>query len=128
MLLRGVVELDEGFVDGRHAAARSRGRCQPDKALVAMAVEHKPGGGLGCAHLRVAPYAGAKSLSAAAAAAAGAAGAARASGRVVLRGQLGRLGRSLSSPQRASLRASPGRDVRAGRSWTERGGHETVPS
>ena len=26
------------------------------------------------------------------------------------------------------LRAYPGRDVRAGRSWTERGGHETVPS
>jgi len=26
------------------------------------------------------------------------------------------------------LRAYPDRDVRAGRSWTERGGHETVPS
>jgi len=98
MLLRGVIELDEGFVDGRHAAARSRGRRQPDKALVAMAVEHKPGGGLGCARLRVAPHAGDKSLSAAAAAAAGAAGAARASGKVVLRGQIGRLGRSLTCP------------------------------
>ncbi len=28
----------------------------------------------------------------------------------------------------ASVRAYPDRDVRAGRSWTERGGHETVPS
>ena len=33
---------------------------------------------------------------------------------------------SLSSSP--GLRAYPGRDVRAGRSWTERGGHETVPS
>jgi len=30
--------------------------------------------------------------------------------------------------RRRLLRAYPGRDVRAGRSWTERGGHETVPS
>jgi hypothetical protein len=28
----------------------------------------------------------------------------------------------------STFRAYPGRDVRAGRSWTERGGHETVPS
>jgi len=66
MLLRGVVELDEGFVGGRHAAPESRGRRQPGKALVAMAAEHTQGGGLGRAHLRVAPDAGAVSLSAAA--------------------------------------------------------------
>ena len=66
MLLRGVVELDEGFVGGRRAAPESRGRRQPGKALVAMAAEHTQGGGLGRAHLRVAPDASAKSLSAAA--------------------------------------------------------------
>ena len=66
MLLRGVVELDEGYVGGRHAAPESRGRRQPGKALVAMAAEHTQGGGLGRAHLRLIADASAVSLSAAA--------------------------------------------------------------
>jgi transposase-like protein len=66
LMLRGVVELDEGYVGGRHVAPESRGRRQPGKSVVVMAAEHTAGGGLGCAHLRVAANAGAKSLSAAA--------------------------------------------------------------
>jgi hypothetical protein len=66
MLLRGVVELAEGYIGGRRPAPESRGRRQPGKALVAMAAEHTQGGGLGRAPLRVTPDAGAKSLSAAA--------------------------------------------------------------
>jgi len=66
MLLRGGVELDEGYVGGKRPAPQSRGRRQPGKTLVAMAAEHTRGAGLGRAHLRVAPDAGAKSLSAAA--------------------------------------------------------------
>jgi len=66
LVLRGIVELDEGFIGGKHAGPESRGRRQPGKTLVAMAAEHTPGGGLGCAHLRVIADAGAKSLSAAA--------------------------------------------------------------
>ena len=53
LTLRGVVELDEGYVGGQHAAPESRGRRQPGKTVVAMAAEHTAGGGLGCAHLRV---------------------------------------------------------------------------
>ena len=66
MLLRGVVELDEGYVGGKRPAPQSCGRRQPGKTVVAMAAEHTQGGGLGGAHLRVAANAGAKSLSAAA--------------------------------------------------------------
>src|SRR5450830_520757 len=66
LLLRGLVELDEGFIGGKRPAPQSRGRRQPGKTLVAMAAEHAPGGGLGRAHLRVVADAGAKSLSAAA--------------------------------------------------------------
>jgi len=65
-LLRGIVELDEGYTCGRHAAPESRGRRQPGKTLVAMAAGHTPGGGLGGAHLSVIADASADSLSAAA--------------------------------------------------------------
>src|SRR5450756_1715463 len=63
LLLRGIVELDEGFIGGRRPAPESRGRRQPGRALVAMAAEHTKGGGLGCAHLRVVADASAASLS-----------------------------------------------------------------
>ena len=65
-LLRGLVELDEGFIGGKGSAPVSRGRRQPHKTLVAIAAEQTPGGGLGRAHLRVVTDAGACSLSAAA--------------------------------------------------------------
>ena len=66
LLLRGIVELDEGFFGGKHAAPQSRGRRQPGKTLVAMAAEHTAGGGHGCAHLRLIADASAESLNAAA--------------------------------------------------------------
>ena len=66
LVLRGIVELDEGFIGGRHHGAENRGRRQPGKTLVAMAAEHTQGGGLGRAHLRVIENASAASLTAAA--------------------------------------------------------------
>ena len=66
LVLRGIVELDEGFIGGKHQGAENRGRRQPGKTLVAMAAGHTPGGGLGGAHLRVIENASAASLSAAA--------------------------------------------------------------
>lgn len=65
-LLRGIVELDEGFIGGKHRGPAARGRRQPGKALVAISAEQTPGGGLGGAHLCVIAGAGAVSLSAAA--------------------------------------------------------------
>ena len=65
LLLRGLVELDEGFIGGKRPAPQSRGRRQPGRTLVAMAAEQTKGGGLGRAHLRVVADAGAASLSAA---------------------------------------------------------------
>jgi len=66
LLLRGIVELDEGFIGGKGSGLASRGRRQPGKTMVAIAAEQTPGGGLGCAHLRVVADASACSLSAAA--------------------------------------------------------------
>ena len=66
LVLRGIVELDEGFIGGKHHGVENRGRRQPGKTLVAMAAEHTAGGGLGRAHLRVIENAGAESLCAAA--------------------------------------------------------------
>lgn len=51
LLLRGIVELDEGFLGGRRARPASRGRRQPGKSMVAVSAEHTPSGGLGRAHL-----------------------------------------------------------------------------
>jgi transposase-like protein len=65
-LLRGIIELDEGFIGGHHHGAASRGRRQPGKTLVAIAAQQTPGGGLGRAYLRVIDDASAASLSAAA--------------------------------------------------------------
>lgn len=65
-LLRGIVELDEGFIGGKGSGPESRGRRQPDKTLIAMAAGHTPGGGLGRADLRVIDTASAASLSGAA--------------------------------------------------------------
>jgi transposase-like protein len=65
-LLRGLVELDEGFIGGRHHGEENRGRRQPGKTLVAMAAEQTPAGGLGRAYLRVIDDASATSLNGAA--------------------------------------------------------------
>ena len=65
-LLRGIVELDEGFIGGHHHGAASCGRRQPDKTLVAIAAEQTAGGGLGRAYLQVIEDAGARNLTAAA--------------------------------------------------------------
>jgi len=64
--LRGIVELDEGFIGGKHQGAENRGRRQPGKTLVAMAAGHTARGGLGRAHLLAITDAGAESLSEAA--------------------------------------------------------------
>jgi transposase-like protein len=66
LLLRGLVELDESFVGGKGTSPQSRGRRQPGKTLVAVAAQHTPAGGLGCAHLCLVDDASAESLSAAA--------------------------------------------------------------
>src|SRR5450756_1626098 len=65
-LLRGIAELDEGFIGGKRSRPASRGRRQPGRTLVAMAAEHTPGAGLGHAHLHVVADASAASLTAAA--------------------------------------------------------------
>jgi transposase-like protein len=65
IMLRGIVELDEGFLGGKHRGPRSRGRRQPHKTMVAVAAEQTPGG-LGRAHLRIVEDASAESLTAAA--------------------------------------------------------------
>ena len=64
--LRGIVELDEGFLGGKQRQPASCGRRQPHKTMVAISAEQTPGGGLGRAHLRVIEDASAKSLAAAA--------------------------------------------------------------
>ncbi|MGD0998813.1 MAG: IS1595 family transposase [Thermoleophilia bacterium] len=66
LMLRGIVELDEGFIGGKRRRPASRGRRQPDKTMIAISAEQTPGGGLGRAHLRVVVDASAASLSAAA--------------------------------------------------------------
>jgi len=68
LLLRGIVELDEGFLGGRRVRPASRGRRQHDKATVAVSAEHTPGGGLGRAHLLVVSDGTARSLDVAASA------------------------------------------------------------
>ena len=66
LMLRGIVELDEGFIGGKRCRPASRGRRQPGKTMVAISAEQTPGGGLGRAHLRVVADASADSLTAAA--------------------------------------------------------------
>lgn len=66
LMLRGIVELDEGFIGGRGSQPIARGRRQPHKTMVAVAAEQTPGGGLGCAHLCIVENASAESLTAAA--------------------------------------------------------------
>jgi transposase-like protein len=68
LLLAGIVELDEGFVGGKHSGPASRGRRQRHKTLVAIAAEQRPDGGLGRAHMCVIEDASAASLNEAAAA------------------------------------------------------------
>lgn len=67
LMLRGIVELDEGFVGGKHSGPASRGRRQPQKTMVAIAAEQREDGGLGRAHMCVIEDASAASLGAAAA-------------------------------------------------------------
>ena len=66
LLLRGIVELDEGFLGGRRPRPASRGRRQRDKTMVAVSAEHTAGGGLGRAHLLVVSDGSASSLDVAA--------------------------------------------------------------
>ena len=63
-LLRGIVELDEGFLGGHRTRPASRGRRQPGKTLVAVVAERTAAGGFGRAHLTVIDDASSKSLSA----------------------------------------------------------------
>jgi hypothetical protein len=66
LMLRGLVELDEGFVGGKRQQPASRGRRQPDKTMVAISAERTSGGGLRYAHLCIVENASAQSLTAAA--------------------------------------------------------------
>ena len=66
LLLRGIVELDEGFIGGQQPRPASRGRRQPGKTMVAISAELTRDGGLGRACLRVVADASADSLTAAA--------------------------------------------------------------
>jgi len=66
LLLRGIVELDEGFLGGKRSRPASRGRRQPGKTMVAVAAERTPDGGWGHAHLCIVADASAGSLTAAA--------------------------------------------------------------
>jgi len=66
LVLRGIVEFDEGFIGGKSSGPASRGRRQPGKTMVAISAEQTPGGGLGRAHLHVVADASAASLTAAA--------------------------------------------------------------
>ena len=68
LLLAGIVELDEGFLGGKHSGPDSRGRRQPHKTLVAVAAEQRHDGGLGRAHMCAIADASAASLGAAASA------------------------------------------------------------
>src|SRR5660397_138084 len=68
LLLRGIVELDEGFLGGKRSRPASRGRRQRDKTMVAVSAEHTPSGGLGRAHLLVVCDGSASSLDVAASA------------------------------------------------------------
>ena len=65
-LLRGIVELDEGFLGGHRTRPASRGRRQAGKTMVAITAERTPSGGFGRAQLTVISDASAKSLNAAA--------------------------------------------------------------
>jgi hypothetical protein len=66
LMLRGIVELDEGYLGGRRRRPQSRGRRQPAKTLVAVAAERTAPGGFGRAHLCVIEDASALSLNGAA--------------------------------------------------------------
>ena len=65
-LLRGIVELDEGFLGGHRTRPASRGRRQAGKTMVAITAERTPSGGFGRAQLTVISDASANSLNAAA--------------------------------------------------------------
>ncbi len=65
-LLRGIVELDEGYLGGRRSRPASRGRRQPGKTMVAIAAQRRPSGGFGRAHLTIVSDASARSLTEAA--------------------------------------------------------------
>ena len=66
LLLRGIVELDEGFLGGKRSRLTNSGRRQPGKTMVAVAAERTPDGGWGRAHLCIVADASAGSLTAAA--------------------------------------------------------------
>lgn len=66
LLLFGLVELDEGFLGGKHSGPTSRGRRQPHKTMVAVAAEQRPDGSMGQAHMCVIKDGSATSLGAAA--------------------------------------------------------------
>jgi transposase-like protein len=66
LLLRGLVELDEGFLGGKSRGPESRGRRQPHKTMVAVAAEQQADGSLGRAHMCVIEDGSAASLGTAA--------------------------------------------------------------
>ncbi len=68
LLLAGSVELDEGFLGGKHSGPASRGRRQPHKTLVATAAEQRRTVRLGRARMCVIEEASAASRNEAAAA------------------------------------------------------------
>jgi hypothetical protein len=94
IMLRGIVELDEGFIGSKRSGAESHGRRRPYKMLIAMAAGHTPGGSLDGAHLRVIADASAASLSGAALATIAPGSVVKTDGWVRLRGPGGRRLRS----------------------------------
>jgi transposase-like protein len=66
IMLRGLVELDEGYLGGRRSQPAARGRRHVGKTMVAVAAERTPEGGFGRAHLCIIEDASAKSLTCAA--------------------------------------------------------------
>lgn len=66
VMLRGLVELDEGYLGGRRPLPVARGRRHVGKTMVAVAAERTSEGGFGRAHLRVIGDASASSLTPAA--------------------------------------------------------------
>lgn len=53
LMLRGIVEMDEGFIGGKEPKSGLKGRYQPNKVLVAVSAEQTPDGRMGRTHMRI---------------------------------------------------------------------------